>query len=56
MNHRQLVNIIRYSDLRNGEAVIKIGDEIIELRIQNLEISLAPNDFTQVRLTGLVRE
>ena len=55
MNHRKLVNIIKYSDLKDGEAVIKLNNEIIELRIQSLDISIEERSYTKVTVTGLVK-
>jgi hypothetical protein len=56
MNHQQLINIIKYSDLKNGEAIVKIGDEIVELKIQSLNIQMEHNSYTQVTITGLVKQ
>jgi hypothetical protein len=56
MNNRQLVNIIKYSDLREGECVIKLGEELVQLQIQSLLVDKQHHSYTEVTVTGIVNK
>jgi hypothetical protein len=55
MNNQQLINIIKYGNLKHGQAYVKIGDELIQLEIQSLDISVQPACYTTIKLEGIIK-
>jgi hypothetical protein len=55
-NHQALINTIRYSDMPNGTAVIKMGDQLIQAQITRFSCEMEPNSHTQIKIEAVVNE
>jgi len=56
MTNQGLINIIKYGSLKHGQAFVKLGDELIQLEIQHLNISLEPACYAKITLEGIVKD
>jgi hypothetical protein len=56
MTNQGLINIIKYGSLKHGQAFVKLGDELIQLEIQSLDISVQPACYPTIKLEGIVKD
>lgn len=55
-NHQALINTIRYSDMPNGTAVIKMGDQLIQAQITRFSCEMEPRSVTQIKIEEVINE
>ena len=55
-SNTNLIAAMKYSNMKNGEVIIRLNDEIITANIKNIQMDMQEACYTTVTLEAIIRD
>jgi len=55
-SNQALVAAMKHSNMKNGEVIIKLNDEIVTARIKNISMDMQEACYTTIMLEAIITE
>jgi hypothetical protein len=55
-SNQDLIRAMKYSNMKNGEIIIKLNDEVITAHIKNISMEMQEACYTTITLEAMIRD